>query len=166
MPEARAMNDRTQLSDRSSRKALTGLAIAAGGGVIALLFEYFVLQILLAPETNPWNSNHSPTAINGISANGEIKQDGGMVRVSGTVWDRADDKKAALLLIAVDDGKNISETRVPNTQGAHRPMSFEQSFPDPVKSIAVSECLTHPRKSAEIKECSDEPLVIWPPRAP
>ncbi|TDC95807.1 hypothetical protein E1161_03180 [Saccharopolyspora aridisoli] len=160
------MHDRTQPIDRPSRRVLTSLAIAAGGGVIALFFEYFVLQDLLAPEPHPWKSNGSPTAINGVSAHGEIAQDRGIVRIKGTLWDKADDKKGVLLIIAVDDGKNVSETRVPHAQGAHRPMNFEYSFPSSVKSITVSECLTHPTKSNEIRDCSDEPLVIWPYRAP
>lgn len=158
------MNDRTQQqSDRPSRRILTGLAIAAGGGVIALLIEYFVIQGVLAPEPPVlWKSNDSSKAVNNVSAHGEVTRADGWLTVTGVLEDKGHDDKGVLLIFTV---KGEEALRVANTDGANQSVTIDGSFRDTVEDIAVRECLTHQKKAADIKECSD-PLVIWPQRSP
>ncbi|MEV4731190.1 hypothetical protein [Saccharopolyspora sp. NPDC049426] len=153
------MHDRTQQSDRPGRKVLTGLAIAAGGGVIALLLEYFVIQPWLAPEKPvPWHSNKAPNAVGSVSAHGDVTHADGRRNVTGVLQDKGDDDKGVLLIFTVD-GKEF--LRVANTDGANQSVSIDGRFPDTAKNIPVRECLTHQEKAADIEECSDE-LTIWP----
>ncbi|TDD91982.1 hypothetical protein E1202_04420 [Saccharopolyspora karakumensis] len=155
------MIDRTQQTDRPSRKVLTGIAIAACGGVIALLLEYFVIQPWLAPETDDWNSNSASSAVGGVSAGGEIEHADGQVRVTGKLEDRAQDNKGVSLIILVD-GKEHRPVAV--TKGAHESAEIDVTLPD-TATIAVRECLTHPKKPVEDRECSDA-LTIWPQHSP
>lgn len=154
------MSDTTQKSDRPSRRVFTGLAIAAGGGVLALLVEYFVLQgWLLAPEDPiPWNSNEAPNPVNSVSAAGEVTHAHGRLTVTGDLRDRGHDDKGVLVIFAVG-GKEIG--RVANTDGANRSVHIKESYADTVQDIAVRECLTHQERAREVVRCSD-PLVIWP----
>lgn len=153
------MNDRTQQqSDRPGRKVFTGLAIAAGGGVIALLVEYFVLQGAVAPETKTWDSNVAPRQVDGVSADGEIEHANGRLRVTGDLRDKRDDNRGVLLSVIVD-GRN--HRTMATTKGLNESAAIDENVPDSVKTVEVRECLTHPKKSAQDHECSD-PLVIWP----
>lgn len=151
------VDDRTQQSDRPSRKVLTGIAIAACGGVIALLVEYLVLQVWLAPEVKPWGSNAAQEAVGGVSADGELKDIGEQVKMTGTLTDRADDNKAALLIILVNDEEY---RRVVLTKGAHESTGIDELLSD-TATIAVRECLTHPTDETRDRKCS-EPRTIWP----
>ncbi|TDD07055.1 hypothetical protein E1181_10815 [Saccharopolyspora terrae] len=151
------VDDRIQQSDRPSRKVLTGIAIAACGGVIALLVEYLVLQVWLAPEVKPWGSNAAQEAVGGVSADGELKDIGEQVKMTGTLTDRANDNKAALLIILVNDKEY---RRVVLTKGAHESTGIDELLSD-TASIAVRECLTHPTDETRDRRCRD-PLTIWP----
>ncbi|TWF92593.1 hypothetical protein [Saccharopolyspora dendranthemae] len=153
------MIDRTQTSDRPSRRIFTGLAIAAGGGVIALLVEYFVIQGWLAPEPAiQWKSNNAPKPVNSVSAEGKVEHVDGWLTVTGNLTDNGHDNKGVLLIFSTRGGDG---GRVANTDGANQSVTIDKGYPDTVPNIAVQECLTHQKRAMDVLECSD-PLVIWP----
>lgn len=152
------VDDRTQQTDRPGRKVLTGIAIAACGGVIALLVEYLVLQVWLAPETKPWKSNDALKAVGGIAAHGDVEHTDVGFTVTGVLQDKAHDNKGVLLIFTANGEEAL---RVANTDGANHSVDIGEVFPNTAKDIAVQECLTDQQKAADVKECSD-PLRIWP----
>lgn len=151
------VDDRTQQSDRPGRKVLTGIAIAACGGVIALLLEYFVIQPWLTAESKKWDTNAAPASVDKVYADGKITHADGRLHMTGELVDKADDNKGALLIILVD-GKEYRS--VPVTKGANETARIDEDLQDTV-TIAVRECLTHQTRPAQDQDCSD-PLTIWP----
>ncbi len=150
---------------------MLSLAVAAAAGVIALLFEYGVVQPWSTPRAVAWTTDDSPTDIDGVVAAGEVKRSAdGIVHLTGNVLDDDVDGRGAVLIISVDHGDRTDEVRDYNTAGANQSINIGRrsdgrSFPGTIRAISVRECLTEwtdaGKKDLAIDRCGLASVEIW-----